>query len=364
MDVSLPRRDSKVGPRPSRHRGGGRPRPAARGGLAPARLHHQRAALRSGHGQDRGPARRPGGPGRRAAARGGRARRSARTRCARCARCSSRRASSWPWTRRRRACARPCRSRAARRSASSARSRSCCWRRAARRSASGSCASGGCSAAVAPELRAAGRHAAGAGVAPRGRRVDAHPAGHGPGGAAARGPGPPARAGGDAGHALPRPGQAGHHALRGRPPPLARPRGGRPGADARAARPLERPHACSATTCAARSSPWSATTSSRASSTTSASASSDGAIRRLARKCEPELPHRVARADCLGRDRADFPPVAMEWFLDRVQRARRGAAAAGAAPAGPRRAGARAVARARRSGASSARSTSASSTAR
>lgn len=45
---------------------------------------------------------------------------------------------------------------------------------------------------------------------------------------------------------------------------------------------------------------------------------SDGAIRRLARKCEPALLYRVARADCLGRT-GDFPPVAMEWFLERVQ---------------------------------------------
>jgi tRNA nucleotidyltransferase (CCA-adding enzyme) len=45
---------------------------------------------------------------------------------------------------------------------------------------------------------------------------------------------------------------------------------------------------------------------------------SDGAIRRLARKCEPSLLYRVARADCLGRT-GDFPPVAMEWFLERVR---------------------------------------------
>jgi tRNA nucleotidyltransferase (CCA-adding enzyme) len=44
----------------------------------------------------------------------------------------------------------------------------------------------------------------------------------------------------------------------------------------------------------------------------------DGAIRRLARKCEPDLLYRVARADCLGRT-GDFPPVAMEWFLARVR---------------------------------------------
>jgi tRNA nucleotidyltransferase (CCA-adding enzyme) len=45
---------------------------------------------------------------------------------------------------------------------------------------------------------------------------------------------------------------------------------------------------------------------------------SDGAIRRLARKCEPDLLYRVARADCLGRT-GDFAPVAMEWFRERVK---------------------------------------------
>ncbi|HVR71439.1 MAG TPA: HD domain-containing protein [Vicinamibacteria bacterium] len=45
----------------------------------------------------------------------------------------------------------------------------------------------------------------------------------------------------------------------------------------------------------------------------------DGAIRRLAGRCEPLLLYKVARADCLGRT-GDFPPVAMEWFLDRVRR--------------------------------------------
>lgn len=46
---------------------------------------------------------------------------------------------------------------------------------------------------------------------------------------------------------------------------------------------------------------------------------SDGAIRRLARKCEPRLLYHVARADCLGRTPGDFPPVAMEWFFDKVR---------------------------------------------
>ncbi len=45
---------------------------------------------------------------------------------------------------------------------------------------------------------------------------------------------------------------------------------------------------------------------------------SDGAIRRLARKCEPELLYRVARADCLGREPGVFEPLAMEWFRAKV----------------------------------------------
>jgi tRNA nucleotidyltransferase (CCA-adding enzyme) len=46
---------------------------------------------------------------------------------------------------------------------------------------------------------------------------------------------------------------------------------------------------------------------------------SDGAIRRLARRCEPDLLYRVARADCLGRRPGTFAPVAMEWFRDKVR---------------------------------------------
>lgn len=46
---------------------------------------------------------------------------------------------------------------------------------------------------------------------------------------------------------------------------------------------------------------------------------SDGAIRRLARRCEPDLLYRVARADCLGRRPGAFEPVAMEWFRERVR---------------------------------------------
>jgi tRNA nucleotidyltransferase (CCA-adding enzyme) len=46
---------------------------------------------------------------------------------------------------------------------------------------------------------------------------------------------------------------------------------------------------------------------------------SDGAIRRLARKVEPDLLDRVARADCLGRRPGSFEPVAMDWFRERVQ---------------------------------------------
>jgi tRNA nucleotidyltransferase (CCA-adding enzyme) len=44
---------------------------------------------------------------------------------------------------------------------------------------------------------------------------------------------------------------------------------------------------------------------------------SDGAIRRLARRCEPDLLDRVARADCLGRT-GQHPPLAMDWFRARV----------------------------------------------
>lgn len=46
---------------------------------------------------------------------------------------------------------------------------------------------------------------------------------------------------------------------------------------------------------------------------------SDGAIRRLARRCEADLLYRVARADCLGRRPGRFEPVAMEWFRERVR---------------------------------------------
>ncbi len=45
----------------------------------------------------------------------------------------------------------------------------------------------------------------------------------------------------------------------------------------------------------------------------------DGAIRRLSRKCEPDLLYRVARADCLGRRPGEFEPVAMEWFREKVK---------------------------------------------
>jgi len=45
---------------------------------------------------------------------------------------------------------------------------------------------------------------------------------------------------------------------------------------------------------------------------------SDGAIRRLAGKCEPDLLYRVARADCLGRA-GQFEPLAMDWFITRVR---------------------------------------------
>jgi len=45
---------------------------------------------------------------------------------------------------------------------------------------------------------------------------------------------------------------------------------------------------------------------------------SDGAMRRLALKVEPDLLYRVARADCLGRT-GDFSAVGEEWFLARAK---------------------------------------------
>ncbi len=44
---------------------------------------------------------------------------------------------------------------------------------------------------------------------------------------------------------------------------------------------------------------------------------SDGAFRRLAQRVEPDLLYRVSRADCLGRT-GNFKPDAMEWFKQRV----------------------------------------------
>ena len=51
----------------------------------------------------------------------------------------------------------------------------------------------------------------------------------------------------------------------------------------------------------------------------------DGAFRRLARKCEPDLLYRVARADSLGRNSELVPreqwygAEAQEWFIERVR---------------------------------------------
>jgi tRNA nucleotidyltransferase (CCA-adding enzyme) len=52
---------------------------------------------------------------------------------------------------------------------------------------------------------------------------------------------------------------------------------------------------------------------------------SDGAFRRLARKVEPDLLYRVAKADSLGRNAPYVPPEkrktaeAQEWFIDKVR---------------------------------------------
>ena len=187
---------------------------------------------------------------------------------------------------------------------------------------------------------AAARHAAGAGVAPRRRRVDAHAPGRGRGGGAGRGPRSAAGPGRDAGHAVPRPGQARHHPLRGRPRALARatrkPACRRPRACSTAGTSTR----CSATTCAARSWPWSGTTSSRASFTTTASGCSDGAIRRLARqvRARPAVPRGARR---LPGPRGRAGSSRSRWSGSASgARARRGRAPApGAAAEGPRRAG-------------------------
>ena len=44
----------------------------------------------------------------------------------------------------------------------------------------------------------------------------------------------------------------------------------------------------------------------------------DGAFRRLARRLEPDLLYRVSRADCLGRT-GDFSTEAQEWFIGKVR---------------------------------------------
>jgi tRNA nucleotidyltransferase (CCA-adding enzyme) len=44
----------------------------------------------------------------------------------------------------------------------------------------------------------------------------------------------------------------------------------------------------------------------------------DGAFRRLARRLEPDLLYRVSRADCLGRT-GDFSTEAQEWFIAKVR---------------------------------------------
>jgi tRNA nucleotidyltransferase (CCA-adding enzyme) len=44
----------------------------------------------------------------------------------------------------------------------------------------------------------------------------------------------------------------------------------------------------------------------------------DGAFRRLARKLEPELLYRVSRADCRGRT-GEFSTEAQEWFIEKVR---------------------------------------------
>ena len=126
IDVSLPRRDSKVGPG---HRGiavSGRSPPVGRGSRAAARFHDQRDAVRPGHGRARRPVGRPGRPrGARPASGGpGHLRRRPAAGAARGAARRPLRAAGGRGDRR--ALRARCRSPSCRPSASSARSRSCC----------------------------------------------------------------------------------------------------------------------------------------------------------------------------------------------------------------------------------------------
>ena len=178
---SLPRRDSKVGPGPSRHRGRRRSRrsrsrrPRAGATSRSTRCSSTRASGR----RSVDPYRRPRGSRGAPPARGRRARRSARTRCARCAPCRWRRASSStvePGDRR--ACARRCRSRELPRGARLRRDREAAAARPrARRSASRLLREWGMLPARGARADPARGHAAGSGVASRGRRLDAHAAG-------------------------------------------------------------------------------------------------------------------------------------------------------------------------------------------
>ena len=307
VEVSLPRRDSKAGPG---HRGiavTGDPSLSVEEASRAARLHDQRAALRSL--QRAACSTRTAGAPTWPRAGCGRwtPRASARIRCARCGPCSSPRASS-------------CRSRprTARLCASMPLAELPAERvfgeieklLLARRPSLGLAAAEGVGPA---RRRGAGAgpargDAAGSRMASRGRRLDAHAPGRRPGRAAGGRSRAAPRARCDARHAVPRPGQARHHGRRRRPRALSRARGGRA---------CRRPSRCSsagactrwaATTCAAQVLALVAHHLKPGELYKERERVSDGAIRRLARKCEPALLYRVARADCLGRAPASSLP--------------------------------------------------------
>ena len=176
-----------------------------------------------------------------------------------------------------------------------------------------------------------------------------HAAGRRRGGGAPRRPGrrPAAAAGGDARRALPRPRQAADHALRGRPHPLARSRGGRPAADRRRCSTAGTSTPCSATTCARQ-------VLALVAHHLKPGQLYDDRERVSGRRHPPARPQVRARpALPRGEGRLPRPPAGpLRAGGDGVvpgagSGARRGAAAAGAAAQGPRPAGARRRARAR-----------------
>ena len=169
-----------------------------------------------------------------------------------------------------------------------------------------------------PELQGARRLPAGARVASRGGRLGAHAAGRSTRHAARiDGLDRAAADHGDARRRLPRPRQAADHRVRRRPHPIARTRTGGRGAGDRVARSAEHPHdrrlrRSRQRARDRRASPQAGRCSARR--RRSATARSAGSRRKSISSCSPSL----AKADCDGRG-GGFDCSAMDWFLDRAR---------------------------------------------